>query len=303
MRRSLVACALVAASLMTTAGAAQAAVDPIPPPPGANDWSCRPAAAHPRPVVLVHGTFENRANNWGALSPLLKAAGSCVYALDYGQRPPGSPLAGTAHVAASAGELAAFVDRVRAASGAAKVDIVGHSQGGMMPRYYLKRLGGAAAVHALVGLTPSNHGTTASGIATLAGQIPGGLAAFAAGCPACTDQFTGSAFLRDLNAGGDTVPGVTYTVITTRYDEVVTPYTSAFLRGPRVTNIVVQDQCPSDRSEHLAISYDPVALRDVLNALDPAHAVRAGCELDSRSRGSSSASTMPAIPLQATSPG
>jgi hypothetical protein len=80
-----------------------------------------------------------------------------------------------------------------------------------------------------------------------------------------------------LNAGGDTVPGVNYTVIETRYDEVVTPYTSAFLTGPDVTNITVQNQCPLDLSDHLQLSYDPVALADMLNALDPAHRVPVPC--------------------------
>ena len=40
------------------------------------------------------------------------------------------------------------------------LDLVGHSQGGMMPRYYVKNLGGAAKVDDLIGLSPSNHGTT-----------------------------------------------------------------------------------------------------------------------------------------------
>jgi triacylglycerol esterase/lipase EstA (alpha/beta hydrolase family) len=259
------------------AGVAAAVADPAGSPPGANDFGCRPTAAHPRPVVLVHGTFENRRNNWNALSPLLANHGYCVFALNYGQRPPGNPVGATEHVAASAQELSAFVDRVLAATGTSQVDIVGHSQGGMMPRYSMRFLGDAGKVHALVGLVPSNHGTTAGGLARLAAAIPGGDAAIAAGCPACTDQFTGSAFLTRLNAGGDTEPGVQYTVITTRNDEVVTPYSSAFLSGADVTNIVVQRQCALDQVEHIAIPYDHIALRDVLNALDPSTARAPTC--------------------------
>jgi hypothetical protein len=60
-------------------------------------------------------------------------------------------------------------------------------------------------------------------------------------------------------------------------NEVVTPYTSAFLSGPGVTNITLQNHCVLDRSDHLEIAADPVALADVLNALDPAHPVRVPC--------------------------
>ena len=98
-----------------------------------------------------------------------------------------------------------------------------------------------------------------------------------ASCTACVQQEAGSAFLASLNAGGDTVAGVSYTVIESRNDEVVTPYTSAFLSGPGVTNITLQNQCGLDQSDHLEIAADPVALADVLNALDPAHPVRVPC--------------------------
>jgi hypothetical protein len=52
--------------------------------------------------------------------------------------------------------------------------------------------------------------------------------------------------MQELNAGADTVPGVSDTVIQTRYDEVVTPYTSSFLSGANVTNMLLQEQCALD---------------------------------------------------------
>ncbi len=298
----LIGAAVVAAALTVNLGTASAALPVVyssvaadlyaeahvnGPPPGANDWSCRPSAAHPHPVVLVHGTLESMAGNWYTLSSLLSDEGYCVFALNYGQEagrviglPGALPPGGTGHIAASAEELAAFVQRVLTATGAAQVDIVGHSQGGMMPRYYLKFLGGAEKVHSLIGLSPSNHGTTVDGITALLALLPGGpeTGALELVCgPSCEEQFVGSAFLTNLNAGGDTVPGVSYTVIETQYDEVVTPYTSAFLSGPDVTNIDLQQQCVLDASEHLATPFDHVALRDVLNALDPAHAQAPAC--------------------------
>jgi triacylglycerol esterase/lipase EstA (alpha/beta hydrolase family) len=251
---------------------------PTASPPGANDWSCRPTAAHPRPVILVHGTFENMANNWQALSPLLVNHGYCVFALNYGAYDNSGAVGidATGPIEASAQQLATFVTKVLTTTGAQKVDLVGHSQGGMMPRYYLKYLGGASKVNALVGLAPSNHGTSLDGLDALTSHIPGA-SDQPTTCPACSEQMTGSAFLTKLNAGGDTVPGVDYTVIESRNDEVVTPYTSAFLSGPNVTNILLQTQCSLDQGEHLSMAYDHIADADVLNALDPAHPVPPAC--------------------------
>ena len=75
-----------------------------------------------------------------------------------------------------------------------------------------------------------------------------------------------------------TVPAVQYTVIESTGDEVVTPYTNAFLpAAPNVTNITVNRQCPLDASDHLEIASDPVAMADMLNALDPAAPVKVPC--------------------------
>ncbi|MCM2576586.1 esterase/lipase family protein [Streptomyces meridianus] len=245
---------------------------------GWNDFSCKPSAAHPRPVVLVHGTFGNSVDNWLGLAPYLVQRGYCVYSLDYGQLPGVPFFHGLGPIEDSARQLEVYVDRVLEATGAAETDIVGHSQGGMMPRQYLKFHGGAAKVHTLVGLAPDNHGTTMGGLTELVRQFPGAEDAVDEHTPGLADQMAGSDFLRRLNEGGDTVPGVRYTVIATRYDQVVTPYTSQFLAGPDVRNVLLQDLCPADVSEHLAIGLaDRIAFHEAANALDPDRATPTTC--------------------------
>lgn len=259
---SLTAGAVLASSLM----AAPAQAIEIS-PPGANDWSCKPSAEHPYPVVLVPGTFESMAKNWSTLSPYLKSQGYCVFALNYGET---NGVYASAPVAESAKELAPFVDAVRSATGSKQVDLVGHSQGGMMPRYYMGFLGGAKYVHQLVGIAPSNHGT--EGVILPPPDLVPTPDYTAAGCAACADQQAGSAFMQELNSIGDTVAGPAYTVISTVYDEVVIPYNSQFLNGSarQVTNITIQDKCPADVFEHDQTPNDPVVHQLVGNALGQA---------------------------------
>ena len=122
------------------------------------------------PVVLVHGLFANMTDNWQTMSPLLANNGYCVFALTYGVTPgassPLDQIGGLAPMEQSAAELSAFVDRVLAATGAHKVDIVGHSEGATMPDYYIEYLGGAAKVARYVGVSGVKHGTTLHGIGT-----------------------------------------------------------------------------------------------------------------------------------------
>ncbi|MGW4302813.1 esterase/lipase family protein [Streptomyces sp. NPDC004646] len=267
---------LLAAGLATVpAAGAHAATAPSS---GWNDYSCKPSAAHPRPVVLVHGTLGNSVDNWLGLAPYLEDRGYCVYSLDYGKLAGVPVFYGLGPIDKSAEQLSAFVDKVLASTGAAKADLVGHSQGGMMPRYYLKFLGGAPKVNALVGIAPSNHGTDLSGLTNLLPYFPGAEDLIKATTPGLADQINGSAFLTKLNAGGDTVPGVHYTVIATKYDEVVTPWRSQYLTGSDVHNVLLQDLCPLDLSEHVAIGLiDRIAFHEVANALDPAHATATTC--------------------------
>jgi triacylglycerol esterase/lipase EstA (alpha/beta hydrolase family) len=274
--RPLAALLLTATVAVVPAATAAQAADA--PSRGWNDYSCKPSAAHPHPVVLVHGTFANSVDNWLALAPYLESRDYCVFSFDYGQLS-GVPLFyGLGPIDKSAEQLKTFVEKVLTATGAAETDLVGHSQGGLMPRYYLRFLGGAAKVNALVGIAPDNHGTTLSGLTNLLPYFPGVGDFLTTNTPALADQVVGSAFLTKLNEGGDTVPGVKYTVLATKYDEVVTPYRSQFLSGSGVHNVLLQDLCPLDLSEHVAIGlFDRIAFHEVANALDPAHATATTC--------------------------
>ncbi|MFT4035718.1 MAG: alpha/beta fold hydrolase [Patulibacter sp.] len=257
-------------------------------PPGSNDWSCKPSTAHPEPVVLVHATFANMGLNWNALSPLLKNNGYCVFAFNYGMNSLslGGYLGGLGPVAESGQTLAAFVDRVRAATGSAKVDLVGHSQGGMVIKYYVSALGGGSKVASAVALAPTIHGTTLSGLTTLgeamrpfAGWLVNGIyAALQANAPALRDQAVTSEFAQALNALPDTTGGAKLTVISTKYDAVVTPVSSQQPTGTGTSWIVLQRQCALDFVDHVAMAFDSIALRNVLNALDPSTARSIQCK-------------------------
>lgn len=255
---------------------AQHAFTPDQAPPGANRWSCRPSAAHPEPVVLVNGTFDNQSFNWTAMAPALANAGYCVYTFNYGRVWWTSSFRSLGDIPTSARELGRFVDHVLGATGAKEVDLVGYSQGGMMPNWYLKELGGAPKVDQLIGLAPSNHGTTISGTNVLLGAFPV-TTLLAWMTPALNQQLVGSDFLRRLHATPDTVAGVRYSVIATEHDIAVTPWRSQFLQGPDVRNLTVQDTCPSDPVGHLGMPYDPTVIQLTLNELDRANPTPVVC--------------------------
>lgn len=274
------------------AGAAAEAATPGTPPPGANDWSCTPTPQHPNPVVLVHGLSANQTEEWQTLSPLLANEGWCVYSLTYGTLPgapfPADQVGGLTRMQDSAAQLSAFVDRVLAATHAQWVDLVGGSEGTVMPRWYLEHLGGAQHIQRFVALAPLWDGTDVAGLATLNGVAErSGVSLVTNGvidpaCGSCRQFLRGSDYLADVNSPPAFDPRITYTAIVTRYDELVLPYTSGIAPAlPNTTSIVLQDQCPIDTSDHLqtASAADPTLAADTLNALDPQHPRPVPCVL------------------------
>ena len=255
--------------------------------PGTNDFACKPRKGT-HPVVLIPGTSEDAFITWSYYGPHLKAAGFCAYTFNY--NPETHPLVEAAetsgNIYSTAAFMAHFIDRVLKTTGAQKVDLIGHSQGGgPLPRAYIKYYGGAKKVHHLVGLVPSNKGTSMLGLEKFlnASGIPLSTIFNAAAqfrkLESLPQQLQDSTFLRELNADGMTVPGITYTVIATRFDNRVFPWTNTFINEPGVKNIVIQDVCPLDHSAHTNIPYDPMTFQIVINALDPERAAPVICTI------------------------
>jgi triacylglycerol esterase/lipase EstA (alpha/beta hydrolase family) len=212
------------------------------------------------PVLLVPGTAENPTAefswNW---EPALQALGIpyCTVAL---------PQSGTGDIQ-DAAEYVVNAIRTMHAQAGERIGVVGHSQGGMLPRWVFRFWPDTRPmVDDLVGLAPSNHGTLTA--------IPVCVAV----CPASFRQQTaGSEFTKALNSYQETFLGISYTVVYTHTDEVVTPNldetgsSSLHGGGGEISNVAVQQLCPLDVNEHLGLgTYDPLAWALAIDALEHA---------------------------------
>ena len=222
--------------------------------------ACTPDVRRARvdPVLLVPGTnLDPHANfSWNYERAFREQRRPyCTVSL---------PQWGLADVQVS-GEYVVHALRTMSRLAGREVDVLGYSQGGMVPRWALRfwpdtrRL-----VDDLVALAPSNHGTYDSVVTCSAGPCH----------PSHWQQAATARFIEALNSGTEAFRGIDYTVVYTRYDEVVTPNVdgsgSALNNGERhVVNVALQDVCPGNVADHLAIgSYDPVAYALAVDALD-----------------------------------
>ncbi len=162
------------------------------------------------PIVFVHG-WNSSGSTWNTMASRFAANGYTAAQLNKWSYTTSQSNVTTAQ------QLANEVQRVRSATGAAKVDIVSHSMGGLSSRYYLKNLGGQASVDEWVSIAGPNHGTN---FANLCFQT------------SCYEMRAGSTFLTALNSGDET-PGdvVRYGTWWSPCDEVINPDTSTILSG------------------------------------------------------------------------
>ncbi|MDI5979306.1 esterase/lipase family protein [Amycolatopsis magusensis] len=153
------------------------------------------------PILFVHGLF-GAPNNFDTMSLRFRLNGYAKSELvSFGYDSTGS-------LTAAASQLAAKVQEVRAATGAAKVDVVTHSLGGLPSRWFVKVLDGAASVDDWISLGGPNQGGNP-------GTCP------APGSTACEQATKGSAFITQLNSGDPTPGSVSYTTFSSPCDTVV----------------------------------------------------------------------------------
>ncbi|MFI7488205.1 lipase family alpha/beta hydrolase [Micromonospora echinaurantiaca] len=256
LRKIVTAAALAtAATLLVPATAAVAAPDRTAAAPAATST----AAATP---VIVVGGLSGVAIAYEPLAARLRADGYRVFIYPL-------PGLGLGDIPASARAFAGYVDQVRAATGAARVDLVGHSEGGLVSRYFLKRLGGTGVVGRYVSLGSPQYGTYVANILKFLGL------GSCAGIVACQQMSIGSAFLADLNAGDDTPGAVRYTTVRTLQDELVRPVDNALLHDGS-TNVLIQSYCPLRVVGHLGLVLDGTTYTVIRGALTDAP-VRPNC--------------------------
>jgi hypothetical protein len=268
MRRCLLSTAVAFAVLCPAAHADPAYAPPSRPGPAldvpaaqlAASMECSPGVDHPAraPVLLVPGTGASAKDNFSwNYEPALNARGIPWCAITF-------PYVGNGDIQVN-GEYMVYAIRTMYARAGRPIAIVGHSQGGMVPRWALRFWPDTRAmVDDVIGFAGSNHGTTQAGLACQGSCLE-----------ANWQQAYMSNFIRALNSFQETFPGVSYTNVYTHNDEVVRPNSddtgSSSLHGGggRVTNVAVQDVCPADSSEHdLLGTVDAVAYALAIDALE-----------------------------------
>ena len=200
------------------------------------------ASAGKTPVLLVPGTGGDPAENFAwSWEPSLDKLGIpwCTVTLPFHTQ-------GDIQVA---GEYVVNAIRTMYSRAGRRVSILGHSQGGMLPRWSLRFWPDTRAmVDDDIGVAASNHGSSG---AQFVCQL---------GCsPADWQQSDKSQFIAALNSYQESFPGISYTEIYSHTDEIVTPNSndagssSIHGGGGDITNVAIQDVCPLDLSEHLSV--------------------------------------------------
>jgi triacylglycerol esterase/lipase EstA (alpha/beta hydrolase family) len=250
--------------------AALAVATPIVKRAGHNDFSCRSEA---NPVVLLHGLGATYYEDINLLEAYLKTEGFCTFSLTYGEYDAFPFVGGLKPTKESAVDIANFVREVQSKTEAAKVDLVGHSEGAFQTLYVTKFGGVKNIIQRVFAIAPPTHGTTflsLYNVTDVSPQLTRPLVdtiAKTVGCAACSNLLPNGDAVAELTDGPIAQEGVSYTILTSKNDQLVVPTTTSFVYEPGVRNLYVQKFCPQDPVGHIGEAYDPNVMELVRNAL------------------------------------
>ncbi|ACO45488.1 triacylglycerol lipase [Deinococcus deserti] len=198
--------AALTATLLSACGTTPPEV-PEPSLPAAPEIAPQIITRHP--VLFVHG-YRSSGSVWNTMIANFKQDGwtdAQLFNWSYDS---------TRSNSATAELIRQKVDAILAQTGAARVDIISHSMGGLSSRYFLKNLGGTSKVDAWVSLGGPNHGTNTAN-----------------GCwySSCYEMREGSSFLNSLNSEDETPGFVRYATWWSACDEIINPDRSVLLSG------------------------------------------------------------------------
>jgi triacylglycerol esterase/lipase EstA (alpha/beta hydrolase family) len=264
MRPNIIINAVLAATL--------AAAGPVVKRAAHNDYSCR-SETNPNPVVLLHGLGATYYEDINILESYLQTQGFCTFSLTYGDYPGFPFVGGLKPIKESAVEIANFVKSVKQKTGAAKIDLVGHSEGAFQTLYVTKFGGVKDIIQRVFAIAPPTHGTTFLSLYNVTDISPALTRAVVTtilktfGCPACANLLPNGDAVAELTSGPIAQEGVSYTILTSTNDQLVKPTTTSFVYEDGVRNLYVQDFCPLDPVGHLGEAYDQNVMELVRNAL------------------------------------
>jgi hypothetical protein len=208
--------------------------------------------------MLIPGTGATPAENWSwTYQPALDKLGIPWCTLEL-------PEHNTADIADNA-QYVTHAIRVMHAAAGRKISLIGHSQGGMLPRTALRWWPDTRAmVDDVIGFAASNHGTLQA-VATCTQSCD----------KAAWQQRADSQFIAALNSPQETFPGISYTNVYTRTDEIVTPSqddtgsSSLHGGGGAIENVAIQEVCALNVFEHYTIgTVDNTAYMLAIDALN-----------------------------------
>ena len=200
---------------------------------------------HTRPVLLVHGIAHNASAFIQMKTKIQKRGWIHVFTMNY------STL--NRNLIEMADELSWQVDKVLEITGSPQIDIVAHSLGGIVSRYYMSSKAGQGKIKNLVTLGAPHKGTYLSPL----------LKTLAFNKNLSTDLYIDSPFLKNLQQ--KTIPkNSTITSIYSKYDWTVWPQDNCLVEGSPLSAF---KNIKLDFVSHISLLYSSRVFQHIVTAL------------------------------------